>query len=55
MSQIEPAASSSAGMVSATPSLITVGGLRAIQQAEVILYDNLAPQAVLTEARRTPS
>jgi len=33
------------------PDLITVAGLRAIQQADVVLYDHLAPQGVLAEAR----
>lgn len=33
------------------PDLITVAGLRAVQQADVILYDHLAPQAILDEAR----
>lgn len=33
------------------PDLITVGGLRAVQQADVLLVDHLAPQAVLAEAR----
>lgn len=33
------------------PGLITVAGLQAVQQADVILYDRLAPQEVLTEAR----
>lgn len=33
------------------PDLITVGGLRAVQQADVIVYDRLAPLAVLDEAR----
>lgn len=50
MSQIEPGSVVLVGGGPGDPELITVGGLRAIQQAEVILYDNLAPQAVLTEA-----
>ena len=33
------------------PDLITVGGLRAVQQADVIIYDRLAPLAVLDQAR----
>lgn len=33
------------------PELITVAGLRAIRQADVIIYDRLAPLAVLDEAR----
>ncbi len=33
------------------PELITVAGLRAVQQADVIVYDRLAPLAVLDEAR----
>jgi len=33
------------------PDLITVGGLRAIREADVIAYDRLAPLAVLDEAR----
>ncbi|MFT8395376.1 uroporphyrinogen-III C-methyltransferase [Propionibacterium sp.] len=33
------------------PGLITVAGLQAIQQADVVLYDRLAPGEVLTEAR----
>ncbi len=33
------------------PDLITVGGLRAVQQADVIVFDRLAPLAVLEEAR----
>lgn len=33
------------------PDLITVGGLRAIRQADVIAYDRLAPLEVLAEAR----
>lgn len=32
------------------PDLITVAGLKAIQQADVILYDRLAPQELLKEA-----
>lgn len=32
------------------PDLITVAGLRAVQLADVILFDRLAPQAVLAEA-----
>ena len=32
------------------PELVTVAGLRAVQQAEVILYDRLAPQDLLSEA-----
>ena len=33
------------------PDLITVAGLRAIRQADVVLHDHLAPQDVLAEAR----
>ncbi|MFZ0528998.1 MAG: uroporphyrinogen-III C-methyltransferase [Propionicimonas sp.] len=33
------------------PDLITVGGLRAIREADVIAYDRLAPLEVLGEAR----
>lgn len=33
------------------PDLMTVAGLRAIRQADVVLYDHLAPQEVLNEAR----
>ena len=32
------------------PDLITVAGLRAIRQAEVIVHDRLAPAALLDEA-----
>ncbi|MGI5950283.1 MAG: uroporphyrinogen-III C-methyltransferase [Brooklawnia sp.] len=32
------------------PDLITVAGLRAVQLADVILFDRLAPQALLAEA-----
>lgn len=32
------------------PDLLTVGGLRAVRQADVILHDRLAPTAVLAEA-----
>jgi len=32
------------------PGLVTVAGLRAVQQADVILVDHLAPQELLTEA-----
>lgn len=32
------------------PGLITVAGLRAVQQADVVLYDRLAPQEVLSQA-----
>lgn len=32
------------------PELLTVAGLKALQAAEVILYDHLAPQASLAEA-----
>ena len=33
------------------PDLLTVGGLRAVQQADVIAYDRLAPLAVLADAK----
>lgn len=33
------------------PDLITVAGLRAVQQADVVVYDRLAPLAVLDEMR----
>ena len=33
------------------PDLLTVGGLRALRQADVVLYDHLAPLACLTEVR----
>ena len=33
------------------PDLITVAGLRAVRQADVIIYDRLAPLAVLEQAR----
>lgn len=33
------------------PDLITVKGLRALQQADVIIYDRLAPPELLTHAR----
>ena len=33
------------------PDLISVKGLRLIQQADVILYDRLIPHALLSEAR----
>lgn len=33
------------------PDLITVGGLRAVQEADVIAYDRLAPLQVLDDAR----
>ena len=33
------------------PDLITVAGLRAVRQADVVLYDRLAPLAVLDEMR----
>ena len=33
------------------PDLLTVGGLRALQEADVVLYDHLAPQASLAECR----
>ncbi len=32
------------------PDLITVGGLKALQGADVVLYDRLAPQELLSEA-----
>ena len=32
------------------PGLITVSGLQAVQQADVVLYDRLAPREVLSEA-----
>ena len=33
------------------PDLLTVGGLKALQAADVVLYDHLAPQASLAEAK----
>lgn len=33
------------------PDLITVGGLRAVREADVVVFDRLAPLAVLEEAR----
>lgn len=33
------------------PDLLTVGGLRALQQADVVLYDHLAPLASLAETK----
>ncbi|WP_022908921.1 uroporphyrinogen-III C-methyltransferase [Aestuariimicrobium kwangyangense] len=33
------------------PDLLTVGGLRALRQADVVLYDHLAPLACLVEVR----
>jgi uroporphyrin-III C-methyltransferase len=33
------------------PDLLTVGGLRALQRADVVLYDHLAPVACLAECR----
>jgi uroporphyrin-III C-methyltransferase len=33
------------------PDLLTVGGLRALREADVVLYDHLAPQACLSETR----
>lgn len=33
------------------PDLLTVGGLRALQAADVVLYDHLAPLACLTETK----
>lgn len=33
------------------PDLITVGGLRALREADVVLYDHLAPLACLAETR----
>lgn len=34
------------------PGLITVKGLAAIRRADVVIYDRLAPQALLSEARQ---
>jgi uroporphyrin-III C-methyltransferase len=33
------------------PDLLTVGGLRALREADVVLYDHLAPLACLTETK----
>lgn len=33
------------------PDLLTVGGLKALQTADVVLYDHLAPQSSLAEAK----
>lgn len=33
------------------PDLLTVGGLRALREADVVLYDHLAPQSCLEECR----
>ncbi len=33
------------------PDLLTIGGLRALQEADVVLYDHLAPLACLGEVR----
>lgn len=51
MTQITPGTVVLVGGGPGDPDLMTIGGLRAIQQADVILYDKLAPQAVLGEAR----
>ena len=33
------------------PDLLTIGGLRALREADVVLYDHLAPLACLTETK----
>ena len=51
MNQLSPGTVVLVGGGPGDPDLITVGGLRAVQQADVIVYDRLAPLAVLDQAR----
>ena len=51
MNQLTPGTVVLVGGGPGDPDLITVGGLRAVQQADVIVYDRLAPLAVLDQAR----
>lgn len=49
---LEPGTVTLVGGGPGDPGLITVAGLGAVQQADVILYDRLAPTAILDEAPR---
>lgn len=51
MSDLRPGTVVLVGGGPGDPDLITVGGLRAVREADVIIYDRLAPLAVLDEAR----
>lgn len=51
MSEIEPGTVVLVGGGPGDPDLITVAGLRAVQAADVVIYDRLAPAAVLDAAR----